>query len=79
MTDGRPLDVLEATLGESVAVRLKDGEIYTGSLAGYDQHMNVVLEPTNGDAEAPTPGEVGVETVESTTIIRGDNVVTITP
>ena len=34
MTEGRPLDVLEATLGESVAVRLKDGEIYTGSLAG---------------------------------------------
>ena len=61
MTDGRPLDVLEATLGESVAVRLKDGEIYTGSLAGYDQHMNLVLEG------------------ENRTIIRGDNVVTITP
>ena len=41
--------------------------------------MNIVLEPASGDADPPTPGEVGVETVESTTIIRGDNVVTITP
>ncbi|HET7325371.1 MAG TPA: LSM domain-containing protein [Halococcus sp.] len=71
---GRPLDVLEATLGESVTVRLKDGATYTGELGGYDQHLNVVLEPTGGDATEPEG-----ETVESTTIIRGDNVVSITP
>ncbi len=59
---GRPLDVLEASLGEEVTVRLKDGEVFTGELAGYDQHMNLV-----------------VESDEDTTIIRGDNVVTITP
>ena len=73
---GRPLDVLEATLGESVTVRLKDGATFTGELGGYDQHLNVVLEPT-GEVESPEPGES--ETVESTTIIRGDNVVSITP
>jgi small nuclear ribonucleoprotein len=59
---GRPLDVLEASLEEEVTVHLKDGEMFTGELAGYDQHMNLVIEEG-----------------EDTTIIRGDNVVTISP
>jgi small nuclear ribonucleoprotein len=58
---GRPLDVLEETLGEEVTVHLKGGEIYEGVLEGYDQHMNLVVEG------------------ENTTIIRGDNVVSIQP
>ncbi|PSQ25354.1 Like-Sm ribonucleoprotein core [Halobacteriales archaeon QS_9_68_17] len=60
----RPLDVLEASVGEEVTVRLKDGEEYGGHLTGYDQHMNLVLEDAEG---------------EDTTIIRGDNVVSIIP
>ena len=43
MTD-RPLDVLEETLGSEVSVTLKGGEMYEGVLAGYDQHMNLVVE-----------------------------------
>jgi small nuclear ribonucleoprotein len=74
---GRPLDVLEATLGDTVTVRLKDGATFTGELGGYDQHLNVVLEPAEVEVESPEHGES--ETVESTTIIRGDNVVSITP
>jgi small nuclear ribonucleoprotein len=58
----RPLDVLEASVGTPVTVRLKGGEVYEGDLAGYDQHMNLVVE--EGD---------------NTTIIRGDNVVSINP
>jgi small nuclear ribonucleoprotein len=73
---GRPLDVLEASLNEVVTVHLKDGTAYFGSLAGYDQHMNVVLEAAP-DEEAPL-GDLDVRAVEDTTIIRGDNVVTIT-
>jgi len=57
----RPLDVLEASVGQQVTVHLKDGEVYEGELAGYDQHMNLVVEGDN------------------TTIIRGDNVVSINP
>ncbi|GAA0461272.1 Like-Sm ribonucleoprotein core [Halococcus dombrowskii] len=76
---GRPLDVLEANLGDGVAVRLKDGATYTGELGGYDQHLNVVLEPTGDDSDSGTSEDGTTETVESTTIIRGDNVVSITP
>ncbi len=72
----RPLDVLETSLGEEVTVRLKPGEVYDGILAGYDQHMNLVLENPalvrSGDGDASPEAEAGV------TIIRGDNLVSIT-
>ncbi|SFC45507.1 Small nuclear ribonucleoprotein, LSM family [Halobiforma haloterrestris] len=74
---GRPLDVLEASLGERVAVRLKSGDEYVGELAGYDQHMNLVLEEVTIPAEESISGDG--EPIEDTTIIRGDNVVSITP
>ena len=73
---GRPLDVLEASLDERVTVRLKSGDEYVGDLTGYDQHMNLVLE----DVTIPVEDElVEEEPGEDTTIIRGDNVVSITP
>jgi small nuclear ribonucleoprotein len=85
---GRPLDVLEASLNEDVTVRLKDGAAFFGRLAGYDQHMNVVLEASDANAGADGGDETDdvnaeaagsdAEAVEDTTIIRGDNVVTIT-
>jgi small nuclear ribonucleoprotein len=41
---GRPLDVLEESLETVVTIHLKGGEVYTGELVGYDQHMNLVIE-----------------------------------
>ncbi|AFZ73260.1 LSM domain-containing protein [Natronobacterium gregoryi] len=73
---GRPLDVLEASLGERVSVRLKSGDEYVGDLAGYDQHMNLVLEDVTSAADESVTDD---ESIEDTTIIRGDNVVSITP
>ena len=71
----RPLDVLEAALEDVVTVTLKDGTAYYGALAGYDQHMNAVLEPAAAVGDGA--GGLDVTPVEDTTIIRGDNVVTI--
>ena len=73
---GRPLDVLEESLTEAVTVHLKDGTAFHGTLSGYDQHMNVVLGAA--DADDDVLGELDVEAVDNTTIIRGDNVVSIT-
>jgi small nuclear ribonucleoprotein len=70
----RPLDALEASLKTPVTVELKDGRTFHGRLDGYDQHMNVVLDPADGEgAEA----DRDVHLVRDTTIIRGDNVVSI--
>lgn len=64
-----PLDVLEDSLDSVVKVRLKDGDVFEGQLRSFDQHMNLVLEDAvrNSDED------------EGTTIIRGDNVVSINP
>jgi small nuclear ribonucleoprotein len=74
---GRPLDVLEAALEDVVTVTLKDGTAYYGALAGYDQHMNAVLEPAADIDIDDDEAVLDVTRVEDTTIIRGDNVVTI--
>ncbi|MFC5135197.1 MULTISPECIES: LSM domain-containing protein [Haloferacaceae] len=76
---GRPLDVLEASLEDPVTVHLKDGTTYYGVLAGYDQHMNVVIDPeesVSDRVDGDIDGEFAVA-IEDTTIIRGDNVVSI--
>ena len=78
---GRPLDVLEASLEEAVTVRLKDGTAFTGTLAGYDQHMNVVLDPSTGVDDEPIDegrvDEIAVDAVEDPTLIPGDKVVSL--
>ena len=66
-----PLDALDGAVGEAVTVRLKDGTTYHGTLSGYDQHMNLVLSAPEAQAGP------GTETVDNTTVIRGDNVVSI--
>jgi small nuclear ribonucleoprotein len=81
----RPLDVLEETLGDPVTVLLKDDTRYAGRLAGFDQHMNVVLEDAaaeSGEGAGMPGGPDGGEGDgggQDTIVIRGDNVVSIVP
>ena len=69
----RPLDVLNRALDSSVLVSLKGGRELRGKLSGFDIHVNLVLE---GAEELQ-----GSEAVKryGTMIIRGDNVVFISP
>ena len=65
-----PLDVLEKSVNQKLALLLKDGRLLEGKLTGYDEYMNMVLN----DVE---------ETIEDnkkrlgTIILRGNNVVSI--
>ncbi|MDN5295624.1 MAG: small nuclear ribonucleoprotein [Methanosarcinales archaeon] len=68
----RPLDVLGDALNSSVLVRLKGAREFRGMLTGYDMHMNLVLE----DAEELL--EDGSRKL-GTVVVRGDNVVYISP
>ena len=67
-----PLDLLETLLGRSVSLLLKDGRRLQGSLAGFDPHMNLVLESAEETArdQRRTLG---------TLVLRGNNVVSIAP
>lgn len=65
--------ILESSLGKVVLVRLKGGRSLRGKLEGYDQHMNLVL----GEAEdiSDLNNVQGLGSI----IVRGDNVVIISP
>ncbi len=69
----RPLDVLTKSISHRVIVELRAGREYRGILEGFDPHLNVVLK----DAEEIVDGNVRRTLTHA--IVRGDNVVFISP
>jgi len=69
----RPLDILNESLNEPVIVKLKDGRTFRGELMGYDIHMNLVLDDTEYIEDGEAAQKLG------TVVVRGDNVVYISP
>jgi len=69
----KPLTVLGQALNSQIMVELKGNRGYRGILDGYDIHMNLVLR----NAEELLNNEV-VRRLEIT-IVRGDNVIYISP
>jgi len=69
----KPLNVLASAVNKNVIVELKGKKEYRGVLDGYDQHMNLVLK----NAEELVNGQLARKL--SLTIVRGDNVIYISP
>ena len=69
----KPLNVLASAVNKNVIVELKGKKEYRGILDGYDQHMNLVLK----NAEEMVNGQLARKL--SLTIVRGDNVIYISP
>ena len=69
----RPLDVLQRSLNARVIVEMRVGREYRGVLDGFDPHLNVVLR----NAEEVIYGNVA--RTFPVAIVRGDNVVFISP
>lgn len=67
-----PLDVLERSINRKMSLQLKDGRHIEGKLVGYDQYMNLVLEESE-EKHQEQGRRLG------TVILRGNNVVTISP
>jgi len=65
--------ILEESLGRTVLVRLKGGRSFRGKLQGFDQHMNLVLEEAEDISDTDEAVRIG------TIIVRGDNVVILSP
>lgn len=69
----KPLNVLNQAINKQVMVELRSGREYRGVLDGYDPHMNLVLR----NAEELINDEVVRKL--NITIVRGDNVIFISP
>lgn len=69
----KPVEVLESALNSPVIVRHKGGREIRGDLQGFDIHMNLILR----DAEELKPN--GSSRKLGTIILRGDNVVFVSP
>ncbi|HET8719769.1 MAG TPA: LSm family protein [Candidatus Nitrosotenuis sp.] len=65
--------VLDESIDKIVLIKLKGGKTIRGNLRGFDQHMNLLLD---GSEEIPSDGEAkSIGTI----VVRGDNVVMISP
>jgi len=65
--------VLDASINKVVLIKLKGGKTIRGNLHGFDQHMNLLLDQSE---EIPSEGEA--KSLGSI-VVRGDNVVMISP
>lgn len=65
--------VLDESLGRVVLIKMKGGKVIRGTLQGFDQHMNLLLE------EAEELLDEGKSNKLGTIVVRGDNVVIISP
>ncbi|MDA4125711.1 MAG: LSm family protein [Thaumarchaeota archaeon] len=64
---------LETSMGKVVLIKLKGGKVIRGTLQGFDQHMNLSLENAEEVAEDGQSNSLG------TLIVRGDNIIMISP
>lgn len=69
----KPLAVLNKSINQQVIVELKGKRGYRGTLDGYDPHMNLVLKNAEEIFEAQ------VSRKHESVIVRGDNVIYISP
>ena len=65
--------VLDESINKKVLIKLKGGKTITGMLQGFDQHMNLLL---NQSEEVPSEGD---SQSLGSIVVRGDNVVMISP
>jgi small nuclear ribonucleoprotein len=67
-----PLSLLEKSMNRKVLLLLKDSRLLEGTLVGFDDYLNMVLEDTE-ETNADQVKRLG------TVILRGNNVVSISP
>ncbi len=73
MSADMAVKVLDESVGKVVLIKLKGGKVIRGVLQGFDQHMNLVLERSEEIVEDGKANGLG------TIVVRGDNVVIISP
>lgn len=65
--------VLDESISQVVLIKLKGNKTIRGTLLGFDQHMNLLLDSSE---EIPVEGD---SKSLGSIVVRGDNVVMISP
>lgn len=65
--------ILAEALGQVVLIRLRGGKVVRGRLKSYDIHLNIVLDDAEEEAIDGSWRKLG------TVLIRGENIVVISP
>ena len=65
--------VLDESINKIVLIKLKGGKTIRGNLLGFDQHMHLLLDQSE---EIPSDGD---SNNLGSIVVRGDNVVMISP
>ena len=73
MPEDMATKLLEESLGKIVLVKLKGGRSIRGLLQGFDNHMNLLLSEAEDVSSTEKTDRLG------TIIVRGDNVILISP
>ncbi|MFW9848750.1 MAG: LSM domain-containing protein [Candidatus Thorarchaeota archaeon] len=78
MNSGKPMELLQKSIGGHILVELKGKRKLKGKLRGYDQHLNLIIEDADEIYFDPETEQELIESVQ-TIIVRGDNVVIVSP
>lgn len=65
--------VLDESINKVVLIKLKGNKTIRGNLLGFDQHMNLILDSSEEITSNGESNSLG------TIVVRGDNVVMISP
>lgn len=65
--------ILEENIGNLVLIKTREGIALRGRLRSFDQHLNIVLEDAEEIRKDSSSRKLG------TVIVRGDNVILISP
>ncbi|MCL4334709.1 MAG: small nuclear ribonucleoprotein [Candidatus Thermoplasmatota archaeon] len=69
----KPMEILRRSVERNILVNVRGNREYSGVLDGYDIYMNIVLKNATETINGENKGSFG------TLLVRGDNVVFVSP
>ena len=66
-------EVLQRSVGKTILIKIRGGKTLRGTLEGFDQHVNLYMSNAEEVSDPNKVKSIG------TIVLRGDNVIMISP